>query len=99
MPLSCPSRGGSGWGWGPITRVQLAPYLLQYGFRLTQHFIVPEPQDAESCGRKHARSAVVSHGGLRMLASINLYDELPRDANEIQYVTPKRMLPPELEAT
>ena len=56
---------------------------FQHGFRLRQHFVVPEAQNTEAFGIHQRRSAHVIFGFVDMLAAVEFEDEFCLEAREV----------------
>ncbi len=54
-----------------------AEYFLQHILHPNQHIIVPEMQHTITIGFQIARSFLIEHGTLNVLATIHLHDQTP----------------------
>ena len=77
--------------------VQLAQYLLQHYFGLTQDVIIPETDHAKALGFEPGCSLRVARGTIRMLPAIQFDDEFLLEADEVHDIGRYRMLPAKFE--
>ena len=92
-----PSRGGFGWGWvSPCGRG--IPDHVHHSFDVLENLIVPESQDNESGLLQRSCAPGIVIRGFGMLAPIDLDDDPPFQACEVQDVVAEGMLPAKLRS-
>jgi hypothetical protein len=65
---------------------------------ILERVVVPDSDDAKTLGFEPSRALSIMRCYDRMLAAIDLDDQLPFEADEIYDVSPNRSLPPELQS-
>ena len=78
-------------------RVQPVEYVVADAIEISFHLVVPEPKGFETFVGEMAISRFI-FGVSGMLATVDFYDQLASEADEIEDVTIERHLPLELEA-
>jgi hypothetical protein len=78
--------------------MQSLPYRFLDHFQLMQNFIIPKSKDFKPSSFKVRCTTAVFLLKLGMLATIHLYNQFRFQANEVQDVVSKRMLPTKLLA-
>jgi len=64
---------------------------------ILQHFVIPEPQHTEGFAVKKLCSLAVVLSDVRVLTTVDLDHQTVRKADEIENVTPHRLLSADLE--
>ena len=65
---------------------------------ILERVVAPNSDDAKTLGFEPSRALSIMRCYDRMLAAIDLDDQLPFEADEIYDVSPNRSLPPELQS-
>jgi hypothetical protein len=92
-----PSRGGPGWGW--VAAMQPLPNRLEDSVDVIEYLIVPEPQHKKSRLLQKRGAYPIDLNVFRVLTAIQLDNNPPFQANEVQDVVPERVLTPELQSS
>jgi hypothetical protein len=98
-----PSGGRLGWWWGRdndgagFTIAQCPPDYLCHRANIAHHFVVPKAQNAESRALETIRARRVFRVTRVMLAAIDLNGKHSLQADKIDDVITKRMLPAKFE--
>ena len=84
---------GGGLGRGDAAACEMRDDDLVDTLDIAEHLVVPKPQDTESLSLQPSCSRIVLSGATIMLPAINLDDEPPGEADEIDDVRSNRDLP------